>query len=173
RSGADAIGHAFRLVASGRRRWVLAGGADSMINPLGVAGFCKIHSFPFSPRQQTAAARWTDQFVPGTVVRRRIDELRSVEAELARRFEQQCLDTVERVLVERRGGHLPADSGLLCGRCDRYFRVYFQADPGGRLRPGDIAWVRIDRVSPRRVHGTLLGAPSLDRPLPVLAGDGC
>jgi len=39
-AGADAIGHAFRLVASGRRDFMLAGGADSMINPLGVAGFC-------------------------------------------------------------------------------------------------------------------------------------
>jgi 3-oxoacyl-[acyl-carrier-protein] synthase II len=39
-AGADAIGQAFRLVASGRRDWMLAGGADSMINPLGVAGFC-------------------------------------------------------------------------------------------------------------------------------------
>ncbi|MBI3894033.1 MAG: beta-ketoacyl-[acyl-carrier-protein] synthase family protein [Candidatus Wallbacteria bacterium] len=41
-AGTDAIGAAFRLVASGRRRWMFAGGADSMINPLGVAGFCKI-----------------------------------------------------------------------------------------------------------------------------------
>ena len=41
-SGTDAIGSAFRMIASGRRRWMMAGGADSMINPLGVAGFCSI-----------------------------------------------------------------------------------------------------------------------------------
>jgi 3-oxoacyl-[acyl-carrier-protein] synthase II len=41
-SGTDAIGCAFRLVRSGRWRWALAGGTDSMINPLGLAGFCKI-----------------------------------------------------------------------------------------------------------------------------------
>ena len=41
-AGTDAIGSAFRMVASGRRRWMMAGGADSMINPLGVAGFCSI-----------------------------------------------------------------------------------------------------------------------------------
>jgi 3-oxoacyl-[acyl-carrier-protein] synthase II len=41
-AGTDAIGSAFRLVASGRRDWVLAGGADSMINPLGVAGFARL-----------------------------------------------------------------------------------------------------------------------------------
>ena len=38
----DAIGAAFRLIRSGERDWMLAGGADSMINPMGVGGFCKI-----------------------------------------------------------------------------------------------------------------------------------
>jgi 3-oxoacyl-[acyl-carrier-protein] synthase II len=41
-AGTDAIGAAFRMIATGRRRWMMAGGADSMINPLGVAGFCSI-----------------------------------------------------------------------------------------------------------------------------------
>ena len=41
-SGTDAIGQAFHMVRSGRRRWMLAGGTDSMINPMGVGGFCKI-----------------------------------------------------------------------------------------------------------------------------------
>lgn len=41
-SGADAIGVAFHMIRSGQRDWMLAGGTDSMINPLGVAGFCKI-----------------------------------------------------------------------------------------------------------------------------------
>jgi 3-oxoacyl-[acyl-carrier-protein] synthase II len=41
-AGTDALGSAFRMIASGRRRWMMAGGADSMINPLGVAGFCSI-----------------------------------------------------------------------------------------------------------------------------------
>ena len=43
-AGADAIGTAFHLVAHGLRRWMLAGGADSMINPLGLGGFCKIRA---------------------------------------------------------------------------------------------------------------------------------
>lgn len=41
-AGTDAIGAAFRMVASGRSRWMLAGGTDSMINPLGLGGFCRI-----------------------------------------------------------------------------------------------------------------------------------
>ena len=43
-AGADAIGDAYHLVASGRRRWMLAGGTDSMINPMAVAGFCKLYA---------------------------------------------------------------------------------------------------------------------------------
>ncbi|MGC4095254.1 MAG: beta-ketoacyl-[acyl-carrier-protein] synthase family protein [Polyangiaceae bacterium] len=38
-AGTDAIGHAFHLVRDGRADFALAGGTDSMINPLGVAGF--------------------------------------------------------------------------------------------------------------------------------------
>lgn len=41
-AGTDAIGTAFRLVKSGRRDFMLAGGTDSMINPLGMAGFARI-----------------------------------------------------------------------------------------------------------------------------------
>lgn len=41
-AGTDALGHAFHLIAQGRRDWVLAGGTDSMVNPLGVAGFCAL-----------------------------------------------------------------------------------------------------------------------------------
>lgn len=40
----DAIGLAFRMIRSGERDWMLAGGTDSMINPMGVAGFCKIQA---------------------------------------------------------------------------------------------------------------------------------
>ncbi len=38
----DAIGTAFHMVRSGYRSYMIAGGTDSMINPMGVAGFCKI-----------------------------------------------------------------------------------------------------------------------------------
>jgi len=40
----DAIGSAFRSIKYGVHRWALAGGTDSMINPLGVAGFCKLNA---------------------------------------------------------------------------------------------------------------------------------
>src|SRR5262249_60649326 len=40
----DAIGAAFRMIRSGGREGRLAGGTDSMINPMGVAGFSQIHA---------------------------------------------------------------------------------------------------------------------------------
>jgi 3-oxoacyl-[acyl-carrier-protein] synthase II len=41
-AGTDAIGSAMRAIAEGRADWALAGGTDSMINPLGFAGFCTL-----------------------------------------------------------------------------------------------------------------------------------
>ncbi len=39
---ADAIGSAYREVASGRQRWMMSGGTDSMISPLGITAFSKL-----------------------------------------------------------------------------------------------------------------------------------
>jgi 3-oxoacyl-[acyl-carrier-protein] synthase II len=60
-AGADAIGAAFHMVASGRRDWMLAGGADSMINPLGVAGFCRIGATTTQNDDPTHASRPFDR----------------------------------------------------------------------------------------------------------------
>jgi 3-oxoacyl-[acyl-carrier-protein] synthase II len=43
-SSADAVGSAYREVASGRCRWMMGGGTDSVINPLGVTAFSKLHT---------------------------------------------------------------------------------------------------------------------------------
>ncbi len=68
-AGTDAIGDAFLRIARGRARLMLAGGADSMINPLGLAGFCKLNAL--STRNDTPARasrpfdRTRDGFVLG------------------------------------------------------------------------------------------------------------
>jgi len=68
-AGTDAIGGGYRLIVSGRSDWVLAGGADSMLHPLGVGGFCKLGAL--SRRNETPAAasrpfdRGRDGFVLG------------------------------------------------------------------------------------------------------------
>jgi 3-oxoacyl-[acyl-carrier-protein] synthase II len=41
-AGTDAIGSAFEAIREGSKKIILAGGADSMINPMGIAGFGRI-----------------------------------------------------------------------------------------------------------------------------------
>jgi len=41
-AGTDAIGTAYLKIKSGKTKVALAGGTDSMINPMGIAGFCRI-----------------------------------------------------------------------------------------------------------------------------------
>ena len=67
-AGTDAVGDAFRMIAHGRRRWMLAGGADSMINPLAVAGFCSIHAMSTSNDEPERASRPFDRRRNGFVL---------------------------------------------------------------------------------------------------------
>ena len=53
----DAIGNAFRNIKYGLNRWALAGGTDSMINPLGVAGFCKLNALTTQNDKPQQASR--------------------------------------------------------------------------------------------------------------------
>ncbi|WP_437291805.1 beta-ketoacyl-[acyl-carrier-protein] synthase family protein [Sorangium sp. So ce406] len=84
-AGTDAIGAAYRLIAAGRRRVMLAGGTDSMINPLGVAGFCALQATSLrNDRPETASRpfdRTRDGFVMGegaaVLVLERLDDARA------------------------------------------------------------------------------------------------
>ena len=67
-AGTDALGAAFRRVASGACDWMLAGGADSMINPLGVGGFCRIGATSTSNDRPTQASRPFDRRRDGFVL---------------------------------------------------------------------------------------------------------
>ncbi|OIP29373.1 MAG: hypothetical protein AUK47_27680 [Deltaproteobacteria bacterium CG2_30_63_29] len=67
-AGADAIGDAFHLIASGRRRWMLAGGTDSMINPMGVGGFCLLRATSTENDEPETASRPFDQTRTGFVM---------------------------------------------------------------------------------------------------------
>src|SRR5688500_3953801 len=57
----DAIGLAFRMIRSGERDWMLAGGTDSMVNPMGVAGFCTIQAMTTRNAEPTRASRPFDR----------------------------------------------------------------------------------------------------------------
>ena len=57
----DAIGCAFRMIREGKRRWMLAGGTDSMINPMGVGGFCRIQAMTQRNEEPSKASRPFDR----------------------------------------------------------------------------------------------------------------
>ncbi len=67
-AGTDAIGAAYRLVATGRRRLALCGGTDSMINPLGVAGFCALTATTLRNDDPERASRPFDRTRDGFVM---------------------------------------------------------------------------------------------------------
>jgi threonylcarbamoyladenosine tRNA methylthiotransferase MtaB len=118
--------------------------------------FIHTHAFPYSPRPNTAAARWTRQRVPGDVVNDRMSQLRDRTVTHSLEFRRQFVgDTVE-VLVERPSSderELHPLAGHQHGRCGRYFAVHFESDA---LPPGTAARVRVDRVTPTRTFGTLM-----------------
>ncbi len=120
------------------------------------AKFCKIHAFPFSPRPGTAAARWPKDFVHQATVKERMNALAELEQELAQEYTSQFIGETLRVIVENTKG--ASDNGksreaqIATGRGDRYFEIQFEA---GKGKPGDVINVQIDRVSERRVLGSL------------------
>ena len=129
------------------------------------AGFIHVHAFPFSPRPQTAAARWTNDFIPAPVAQERMRQLQSRADAFSLRFRQQFIGQTVELLVER-DAHAPDPAAPLAsphGRSERYFDVHFDHPSA---RPGDFARVRVDRVTPQRTHGTCL---SLERPIPSAA----
>ena len=67
-AGADALGAAHRLIARGQRRWMLAGGSDSMVNPMGVGGFCKLTALSRRNDEPLKASRPFDRQRDGFVL---------------------------------------------------------------------------------------------------------
>jgi len=56
-AGTDALGSGFRQVRAGRADFMLVGGTDSMINPLGMAGFATLNATSTRNREPTRASR--------------------------------------------------------------------------------------------------------------------
>ncbi|MCH7592262.1 MAG: MiaB/RimO family radical SAM methylthiotransferase, partial [Planctomycetes bacterium] len=106
------------------------------------AGFSKIHAFPFSPREQTAAFRWIKDFIPAEIARDRMTRLADLERELSLAFRKQFVGEVERVIVEGKTGEdgsagdaaagsgsgeprTPAPAPIHHGRSDRHFEIFY------------------------------------------------
>jgi tRNA A37 methylthiotransferase MiaB len=128
-------------------------------------GFVHVHAFSYSPRPKTAAARWAKDFVRGPVVNERIDRLKALSVAQSLSFRRQFVDEEVEVMVEHASGEeqdMEAMAGFQHGRCERYFAVHFEGSGfgvqgSGRLEPGSAARVKVERVTPTRTFGTLVG----------------
>jgi threonylcarbamoyladenosine tRNA methylthiotransferase MtaB len=123
------------------------------------AKFIHIHAFPFSPRPGTAAARWSDDFVPGKIANERIRQLTEMAEVFSYDFRCQFLGQAVTVSVERQSNMDNDLSTNRHGRCERYFDVEFQAP---NAKPGDLLSVRIDEVAEDRTIGTLVKTSQFD-----------
>jgi threonylcarbamoyladenosine tRNA methylthiotransferase MtaB len=81
------------------------------------AGFSKIHVFPFSAREGTAAAKMKNK-VPVKVIKKRAEILRKLGDELGFKFREQFVGEECEVLIE--------DEERMSGHCERYFIVKVQ-----------------------------------------------
>jgi threonylcarbamoyladenosine tRNA methylthiotransferase MtaB len=117
------------------------------------AAFSRIHAFPFSPMQGTAAwSRRREAAAPATV-KVRMAKLTGLGRGLAEGYRRQFIGESLDVLVEES----PVQRGLCVGMSDRYLPVRFEAP---HLRPGQVAAVRIEGSEPSGLFGTLVKPPA-------------
>ncbi|MEM7228936.1 MAG: MiaB/RimO family radical SAM methylthiotransferase [Planctomycetota bacterium] len=126
-------------------------------------GYLHMHVFPYSPRDGTAAARWTDVAVPDHIARARVRQLIDLEHDasvgLSRRYRDRLHGRTVRVILEQPSR---AHTGWMTGRCDHYAQVRVLTD-----RPrGTLIELRIQEVE----HDCLVGELMPERiTLPVVS----
>ena len=123
------------------------------------AAFAKIHAFPFSPIEPTAAWAWRDQAPPPAVAKARMAALAELERTLAESYRRQFVgETVEGLVEGDRGGRTAQRRAMT----DRYQTVFFDDDfdddrsPGGENLTGKIVNLRIQSVRDDGLDGELL-----------------
>ncbi len=112
-------------------------------------GFLDVHAFPYSPRPQTAAARWTESAIPEAVRNRRLARLVQQANEHRSTFIRCFIGEQATVVVERN-----RDTGPAHGRCERYFDVRLDQPAA----PGEMLTVEITGESAGRADGRVLAA---------------
>ena len=118
------------------------------------AGFAKIHAFPFSAIEGTAAWRRRREAPAPPVVKGRMAALSNLEAEMAKAYRERFVGEVMEALVEH-----PRRSGGKTRRAmtDRYQTVTFDSDgrPADELT-GQIVRLRICEVRKDGLGGELV-----------------
>ena len=117
----------------------------------GEAGFSKIHAFPFSAIEGTAAWSRRDQAPSPDVVKQRLARLGRLEREMALAFRKRFVGRTMEALVES----TRVAPGLRQGMTDRYLTVFFAA-PDGDLT-GQVVRVLITGATENGLDGTLAG----------------
>ena len=121
---------------------------ENTISTCKKAGFSKIHIFPFSKREGTAASKMDNHCDPGTINKRKIT-LNSIGEELSKRYKQNFIDKRLDVLVE---SNVDKTTGLLCGYTERYLKVFFK---GSREKMNKIITVSATHIENNHIIGTL------------------
>jgi len=111
------------------------------------AAFSKIHAFPFSPIRGTAGWLMRGDAPPPPVVRRRMNALAELEAQMARSYRTLFVGDSLEAVVESGGTAMT----------DRYFTVHFEA--GGPRPPsaGEVLRLRITGVEEDGARGEPIG----------------
>ena len=98
-----------------------------------LAGFSKIHIFPFSKRKGTAAEKLHNH-IDREIIKQRLLVLRELEKQLAMRFRIQFFGETVQVLIE--------DEVKRTGRCERYYEIAVKCDEP--VAKGQIVKYKID-----------------------------
>ena len=105
------------------------------------SGFSKIHAFPFSAIEGTAAWTYRHDAPPRDITRHRLDRLAELEREMAIAYRRAFVGEQMEALVES----TVTEAGLRVAMTDRYLPVTF---PDGNAQPGDIVPLRITAATP-------------------------
>lgn len=98
-----------------------------------LAGFSKIHIFPYSQRAGTAAAKLQDH-IDKKVITQRTLALRELEKQLAENFRKQFVSESVEVLIE--------NDVRNSGKCERYYEISVKSDK--RFPKGEIVRCKIN-----------------------------
>ncbi|MCK4602220.1 MAG: hypothetical protein KAU28_07125, partial [Phycisphaerae bacterium] len=133
------------------------------------AGFAKIHAFPFSAIEGTAAWGYRHEALPGDVVKARLAELAELEKRLAADYRGQFIGEAMEGLVENTRGSGKGQEGQGEGQkgqegqkvrqamTDRYITARFRADDEDLT--GKVVRLRIKRITANGLSGQLLEIP--------------
>jgi threonylcarbamoyladenosine tRNA methylthiotransferase MtaB len=107
--------------------------------------FAKMHVFTFSPRKNTPAENMQG-FVENRIMKKRSQKLRDLDVELGKEYRRQFLGETAQILIESQNDGRQEERTIdessfvprLCGRSERYFKVYLdkkRIGPIGRIGP--------------------------------------